>query len=60
MQTTVDQKKDVKDFWNTASCGEDLYLKGFTKEDYKNHSQKRYKKDGSLTNFVEGFKRRTM
>lgn len=36
------KKENVKDFWDTASCGEDLYLKGFSREDYINHSKKRY------------------
>jgi ubiquinone/menaquinone biosynthesis C-methylase UbiE len=44
-----DVKKDVKDFWNTASCGEDLYLKGFTKEDYNYQAKIRYELEPQLT-----------
>ena len=33
-------KKEVHDFWNAASCGEVLYLDGFTKEAYLEQSQK--------------------
>ena len=36
------EKQSVKDFWNAASCGEGLYLKGFDISDYKNHSRLRY------------------
>jgi ubiquinone/menaquinone biosynthesis C-methylase UbiE len=35
-------KNDVKDFWNNAACGEELYLKGFEKEDYLSQSRVRY------------------
>lgn len=44
-------KGDVKDFWNTASCGEDLYLKGFTIDDYLDHSKKRYKLEPEILEF---------
>lgn len=35
-------KIDVKIFWEEASCGEDLYLKGFNLDDYKQHAYARY------------------
>jgi len=47
----MDEKIKVKDFWNEASCGEDLYLKGFTKEDYLNHSKKRYELEPEIIEF---------
>jgi ubiquinone/menaquinone biosynthesis C-methylase UbiE len=45
----IDGKKDVKDFWNTASCGEDIYLKGFTKEDYNYQAKRRYELEHQLS-----------
>lgn len=36
------EKQNVKDFWNTASCGEEIYLKDFTKEDYAYQAKCRY------------------
>ena len=47
------EKREVKDFWNNASCGEELYLKGFTKEDYVNHSKKRYELEPEIITFGE-------
>jgi ubiquinone/menaquinone biosynthesis C-methylase UbiE len=46
MSNTI--KKSVKDFWNEASCGEDMYLKGFTKEDYTYQSEIRYQLEPQL------------
>jgi ubiquinone/menaquinone biosynthesis C-methylase UbiE len=43
------EKKQVQDFWNTASCGEDLYLKGFTKEDYNYQAKIRYELELQLS-----------
>ncbi len=36
------EKEKVKDFWNNASCGEELYLKDFTMNDYQFQADKRY------------------
>ena len=46
-------KKYVKDFWNESSCGEDLYLKGFRKEDYIEHSNIRYSLEPEIIEFGE-------
>jgi len=42
------EKDNVKDFWNQASCGEDLYLKSFTKDDYIFQAKKRYELEPQL------------
>ena len=44
---------EVKDFWEKASCGEDLYLKGFSKENYLNHSKLRYQLEPEIIEFGE-------
>jgi ubiquinone/menaquinone biosynthesis C-methylase UbiE len=46
-------KELVKDFWNEASCGENLYLQGFSKEDYKLHSKKRYELEPEIIDFAQ-------
>ncbi len=46
-------KKSVKDFWNEASCGEKLYLAGFSEEDYLNQSKKRYELEPEIIEFGE-------
>ena len=45
------EKARVKDFWNEASCGEDLYLKGFDKQDYLDHSKTRYQLEPEILSF---------
>lgn len=52
----MEKKIEVKDFWNMASCGEELYLKGFSKQDYLNHSKKRYELEPEILEFGEFFK----
>lgn len=44
-------KKDVHDFWNEASCGENLYLKGSNKDSYLAQMKKRYE----LEPYIESF-----
>jgi ubiquinone/menaquinone biosynthesis C-methylase UbiE len=44
-------KSEVADFWNEASCGEELYLKGFSKIDYENHSSTRYRLEPEIISF---------
>jgi len=51
MNNTEGLKKKIDDFWNEASCGEDLYLKGFTKDDYSRHSRKRYELEPEILRF---------
>jgi ubiquinone/menaquinone biosynthesis C-methylase UbiE len=53
MNTKTDLKEDVKSFWNTASCGEVLFLKGFSKEDYLTHSEKKYQLEPEILRFSE-------
>ena len=43
------EKEAVKDFWNHASCGEDMYLVGFTKDDYLFQASERYRLESQLT-----------
>jgi ubiquinone/menaquinone biosynthesis C-methylase UbiE len=49
-------KKKVHDYWQNASCGETLYLKGRSKDDYLEHSQIRYKLEPYIIDFA-GFGR---
>ena len=49
----LEEKYLVNDFWNEASCGEELYLKGFEKKDYMAHSQKRYELEPEIIEFGE-------
>lgn len=49
----MSSKIDVKNFWDEASCGEELYLNGFSKEDYTNHSSKRYSLEPEIIEFAE-------
>lgn len=48
MSTSQNIKKQVHDFWDKASCGEELYLKSFTKEDYASQAKKRYELEPQL------------
>lgn len=41
-------KDEVFEFWNDASCGEELYLDGITHEDYERQAKKRYELEGKL------------
>jgi len=41
-------KKKVHDFWDQASCGEELYLTGTDQVEYENHSVARYNLEGEL------------
>lgn len=44
-------KESVRQFWEAASCGELLYLKGSTREDFEAHANARYQ----LEPFILGF-----
>ena len=44
-------KSEVADFWNESSCGEEMYLKGFTKADYEGHSKMRYSLEPEIISF---------
>jgi ubiquinone/menaquinone biosynthesis C-methylase UbiE len=53
----MNNKKQVHDFWNKASCGEDLYLTTDTQEGYEMQSKIRYELEGDIilpfANFTE-------
>jgi ubiquinone/menaquinone biosynthesis C-methylase UbiE len=44
-------KEQVHDFWNAASCGEDLYLRGSDLAAYESHAERRY----ALEPYIEEF-----
>ena len=47
------EKEKVHDFWNDASCGEQLYLKTRDKEGYVYHSKKRYELEPYISDFAD-------
>jgi len=53
MTASPAEKEEVRRFWDDASCGEKLYLQGFTKEDYINHSKQRYFLEPDILKFGE-------
>ena len=46
------QKKDVFDFWDKASCGETLYLPSSKKESFQTQSTIRYELEPYILNFA--------
>lgn len=52
LETNI-KKKQVHDFWNNASCGEDLYLTDNTGEGYLAHVKKRYELEPFIKDFAE-------
>jgi hypothetical protein len=48
-----DRKQAVRDFWNAASCGEDLYLRGETREGYQQQSLQRYALEPYIIPFAD-------
>ena len=52
---SIDRKKnDVKEFWNIASCGEDLYLKGADmREAFNKQSISRYTLEPYILPFLK-------
>lgn len=46
-------KGESKDFWNESSCGEKLFLEGFSKEDYLKQSKVRYQLEPEILEFAE-------
>lgn len=46
-------KEGVRSFWNEASCGENLFLNGFSKEDYLKHSERKYELEPEIIEFGE-------
>jgi SAM-dependent methyltransferase len=47
------QKEQVHDFWNDASCGEQLYLQGSDREAYAAQSRKRYELEPYIIDFAK-------
>lgn len=48
-----DPKSAVKNFWNSASCGEDLYLSTSSSEGYLEQSKIRYELEPYILKFVD-------
>jgi ubiquinone/menaquinone biosynthesis C-methylase UbiE len=46
-------KKAVEEFWDKASCGEDLYLRNQQREGYIEHARKRYELEPVIEEFAE-------
>jgi ubiquinone/menaquinone biosynthesis C-methylase UbiE len=42
-------KSAVRDFWNEASCGEELYLDSFTKDSYERQAKIRYELEPQIS-----------
>src|SRR5215470_17830577 len=47
------RKQAVLDFWNAASCGEDLYLDGQTLDSYRRQSEQRYALEPYIIPFAD-------
>jgi len=47
------QKQSVRDFWNKAACGEDLYLATITADGYRQHSRYRYELEPEILRFAK-------
>ena len=45
-------KQQVHDFWNEASCGEKLYLRGSDREAYASHARERYELEPYIPEFA--------
>jgi ubiquinone/menaquinone biosynthesis C-methylase UbiE len=46
-------KKSVEEFWDKASCGEDLYLQNQRREGYIEHARRRYELETVIEDFAE-------
>jgi ubiquinone/menaquinone biosynthesis C-methylase UbiE len=55
MKENSEAKNDVRDFWNQASCGEELYLHSRDSEGFEKQMQKRYELEPYILDFA-GFK----
>jgi len=47
------EKRAVYEFWNAASCGENLYLNGNSADSYKKHAEIRYSLEPEILSFAE-------
>jgi len=52
-ETGVDPKRQVHDFWNQASCGEDLLLSAIDREGYRAQSEERYRLEPFIPPFAD-------
>ena len=41
-------KNSVRDYWDKASCGEDLYLSSTSREGYRKQAKARYRLEGEM------------
>jgi SAM-dependent methyltransferase len=46
-------KKQVEEFWERASCGEDLYLQNQRRDGYTEHAQRRYQLEPVIEEFAQ-------
>lgn len=51
MEKKNELKSQVQDFWNESSCGEKLFLAGFSKDDYLSQSRIRYELEPEILSF---------
>ncbi|MSR69383.1 MAG: class I SAM-dependent methyltransferase [Phycisphaerales bacterium] len=49
----TDEKQQVFEFWNQASCGEDLYLATTSKAGYAEHAKRRYELEPYIVDFAQ-------
>lgn len=49
----VADKKAVEEFWDKASCGEDLYLQNQQRDGYIEHARRRYELEPVIEEFAE-------
>lgn len=49
----MDGKAEVRDFWDRASCGEDLYLHGSSAEDFAAQAEERYRLEPYIPGFAQ-------
>jgi ubiquinone/menaquinone biosynthesis C-methylase UbiE len=47
------EKKAVEEFWDKASCGEDLYLQNQQRDGYIEHARRRYELEPLIEEFAE-------
>ncbi len=46
-------KNEVREFWDKASCGEKLYLKGVSAQEYKAQANSRYALEPYILDFAD-------
>lgn len=47
------EKNQVRDFWERASCGEELYLRAHDPDDYRAHARQRYELEPYIPTFAD-------